>query len=151
MLLENVLHHSEIIRESASESIVKCLELHRSALPNVLTKLSKLYTEKLEVNFFSQLFESYGTYISVLRKMTPPVYDDFGRLIAEGGIDQWEARAGIAITLRKVCPLLTGKELQLFFNIILPDGLNDRSADVAHLMLLAAVEGVKIHGKVKKV
>lgn len=38
--------------------------------------------------------------------------------------------------------------MQLAFNILIPDGLNDRSSEVSNFMLLAAVEGVKVHGKV---
>lgn len=82
--------------------------------------------------------------------MTPPTYDPFGRLLKEGDIDQWEARAGVALCLKKLCPLLdtTGNGLQTFFDIILPDGIQDRSPIVSHMMLMAAVEGVKVYGKV---
>uniref|UniRef100_A0A915IIR2 Uncharacterized protein n=1 Tax=Romanomermis culicivorax TaxID=13658 RepID=A0A915IIR2_ROMCU len=141
-LLDDIVNPCEAIRESAAEAISNFLEEIKSSnsfkkpqtlqviISGLLTKISLLFEE----NSF----------------MIMPVYDDFGRLVSEGGVDKWEARSGLALTLRKLCPYLPNSLLQNYFNIILPKGINDRSPNVSHLMLLAAVEGVKIHGKVSR-
>lgn len=77
-----------------------------------------------------------------------PVKDEFGRLVAEGGVDQWEARLGIAGALKKICPILRGSQVMQFFSALVPDAILDRNVDVRNEMLSATISGVKEHGKV---
>lgn len=145
-LVDDVIHHTDAVREAASSAVCAALEQHKNEIEIVLNKLCSLYVEKLDVSSHL-LFALQGLKANRFQ-FPPPVYDDFGRLISEGGVDEWEARAGVALTLKKLCPLLTEKSIVQYFAIMLPDGLNDRSAEVRHLMLSAAIAGVKDHGEV---
>ena len=70
-----------------------------------------------------------------------------GRVVQEH-TDQWQARDGVARTLKCLCPFLPDDLITKYFEILCPQGVSDRNSDVRTLMLHAAVDGVKEHGEV---
>ena len=86
----------------------------------------------------------------IILQLPPPVLDGFGRVISEAPIDQWQARAGIALAIGKVSPYIPQEEIEPLFEFFVKKSLSDRDPNVRQHMLDAAVAVINDHGKVKK-
>lgn len=64
-----------------------------------------------------------------------------GRVISDS-VDEWESREGVALSLCYLIPLLNGETLEIFIDIIVPKGLDDRNAKVRSIMLRAATTAI---------
>lgn len=60
-----------------------------------------------------------------------------------GPVDLWQSRTGIADALLVLSPHLTRSLVMGFIKIIVPDGINDSSADCREIMRNAAIEAIK--------
>lgn len=80
-------------------------------------------------------------------QMTPAVRDKYDRVVIEA-VDLWEGRAGVAMALQELAPLLTSETVVTLANFFVPDALGDRNAEVRNKMLEAAMSVVNSHGKV---
>lgn len=80
-------------------------------------------------------------------QMTPAVRDKYDRVVVEA-VDLWEGRAGVAMALQQLAPLLTTETVVTLANFFVPDALGDRNAEVRNKMLEAAMSVVNSHGKV---
>lgn len=80
--------------------------------------------------------------------MPPPILDEFGRVISEQQIDEWQARTGVAMALGHLAPILPSDQLLPLFNFYVPKGLGDRNGEVRSQMRSAALAAVNVHGKV---
>ena len=80
--------------------------------------------------------------------MAPPILDQFGRVISEAPPDLYPARAGIAMAIGKLSPLLPANEVERLFAFFVSKALGDRNSEVRVEMLKAAVLAINTHGKV---
>jgi hypothetical protein len=80
--------------------------------------------------------------------MPPPVLDQFGRVISEPPIDQWQARSGIAMAIEKIVPNHEESQVVPLFELFVNKALGDRHEDVRKHMLDGAVAAINSHGKV---
>ena len=75
--------------------------------------------------------------------------DTLGRVISESPPDEYSARCGIGNALGKISPYLKKGQVLEVFKFFVPDGLNDRNAEVRQVMLQAATAVIDNHGKVR--
>lgn len=79
-------------------------------------------------------------------EMTPARRDQYDRIIEEA-VDHWEARAGVALALTQLAPLLNTEAVVTLANFFVPDALGDRHPEVRNKMLEAAMAVINKHGK----
>ncbi|XP_077995202.1 stalled ribosome sensor GCN1-like [Glandiceps talaboti] len=127
LLIQDVLHNEEVIREAASAGLAFAIEKFPDQGPIVLEQLFALYEEKLVVK--------------------PPVLDTLGRVVAESPPDQFYARCGIALATKKMSPYLTQDQITPLFSFFVPMALGDRSEEVRRKMLDASLTAINCHGK----
>ncbi|XP_033102350.1 eIF-2-alpha kinase activator GCN1-like [Anneissia japonica] len=127
LLLEDVIHHEEVIRSAASEALENVLNEFPDQVDGVLKKLFEIYEDKL--------------------RTVPPVFDNLGRVVKEAPPDEYTARCGIALALGKISPHYGKDSIPLLFEFFVPGGLGDRNEDVQKHMLKAALAIMEIHGK----
>jgi len=72
-----------------------CLEFRVSAA-KALGELMEDYEEEVEI-VVERLIKGYDDYLL----MTPPVFDDFGRILQDG-VDTWEGRHGVGLGIREL-------------------------------------------------
>lgn len=80
--------------------------------------------------------------------MIPAIRDKYDRVIVEA-VDLWEGRAGVAVALKQLAPLLNADTVVTLANFFVPDALGDRQVEVRNKMLEAAMAVVNSHGKVR--
>ncbi|XP_061459241.1 stalled ribosome sensor GCN1 [Rhineura floridana] len=127
VLIKDVIHHEEAVRQAGAEALSKSVERYRSQTRDVMTKLMEIYQQKLY--------------------RPPPVLDALGRVISESPPDRWEARCGIALALNKLSEHLDSSQVKPLFQFFVPDALNDRNPEVRKCMLDAALSALNTHGK----
>ncbi|XP_078600399.1 stalled ribosome sensor GCN1-like [Branchiostoma floridae x Branchiostoma japonicum] len=127
LMLEDIVHHVDVIRTSAAAALSGALQLHPDITPAVMYQLLDQYQDKLE--------------------LPPPVKDSFGRIISDEAVDKYEARCGIALALGQISKHLGKDKVAPLFSFFVPDGLNDRHVNVRKMMLEAAQMALEDHGK----
>ncbi|KAL7986757.1 hypothetical protein Chor_013040 [Crotalus horridus] len=127
ILINDVIHHEQAVRQAGAEALSKGVEQYRSQTRDVMAKLMEIYQEKLY--------------------RPPPVLDALGRVILDSPPDQWEARCGIALALNKLSQHLESSQVKPLFQFFVPDALNDRHPEVRKCMLDAALSALNTHGK----
>ncbi|XP_037092852.1 eIF-2-alpha kinase activator GCN1-like [Pollicipes pollicipes] len=125
-LLEDAVYPEECVQRAAASGLASLLQDHGAQTATVLQQLLTLYDDKLE--------------------MTPPVLDQFGRVVHEAQ-DVWRPRLGVALALKAIGPFCQDKLIAQIMSFFVPTGLGDRAADVRNGMLSAALTCVEANGK----
>ena len=80
-------------------------------------------------------------------KVPAPIFDHLGRISSAPFVDDWEARAGIAMALEKIVKFIPADEIEELFRFFIPDVLGDRNEKVRKRMQDAAVAAINAHGR----
>lgn len=127
LLVEDVVHPIEIIRESAAEALADALKRNQKIMTNVLRTLIAKY--------------------EVLSQVKEPKKDQFGRVVNETIIDEWEARHGLANAIGTLAEQAPSEFVLDLFTFFVYKSLNDRNEDVKNKMLEASIATLNFHGR----
>ncbi|KAK7871251.1 hypothetical protein R5R35_007540 [Gryllus longicercus] len=126
MLLGDVVHPVDDLQRAGAQALADLLRTVPVQLPGMLQSLLAIYHERLV--------------------MVPPKLDSLGRVV-EQPVDTWEPRAGVALALVQLAPLLDAATVSQLITFFVGTGLGDRSPEVRKHMLAAALAAVDLHGK----
>ncbi|GMT19301.1 hypothetical protein PFISCL1PPCAC_10598 [Pristionchus fissidentatus] len=125
-LIDDITSDSLIVRDSA----VSAFYMYNSELPEQLhesvLKLNEVYTE--------------------LRELTGVELDQVGRVTKEA-VDRWEQRLAVAQAAFLITDILPLKEAMPLINLVVPNGLDDRSEGCRDTMIGVGVRIITAHGK----
>ncbi len=115
------------LRRAASRAIAECIGEDTSAFSDILKQLEEWYRE--------------------LSKPRVPQRDEFGMPRKTDLADPWEARSGIALTLKALAPIFNSFQLVSHVRFLISDGaLGDRNATVRDEMIESATTIIGRHG-----
>ncbi|XP_006818140.1 LOW QUALITY PROTEIN: stalled ribosome sensor GCN1-like [Saccoglossus kowalevskii] len=126
-LIKDIVHHESVIRESSSSALANAVEKYPDCASDVLKQLFDVYQKKQVV--------------------PPPVIDSLGRVVSESPPDQFHARCGIALSIKKMSPHLSQDEITPLFDFFVPGALGDKNEEVRKKMLDASLAAINVHGK----
>lgn len=84
----------------------------RASAAKALGDLMTGYIEEIE-GVVKLLIQNYNDYLI----MTPPVYDEFGRITVEG-VDNWEGRHGTTLAIRELASCMSTSVVSSFIQVI---------------------------------
>ncbi|XP_071537961.1 stalled ribosome sensor GCN1 [Panulirus ornatus] len=125
-VLGDVVHPVSAVRAAGAAALAALAEDNPDLVAPVTLQLIEIFKEKTE--------------------MTPAVRDKYDRIILDA-VDLWEGRAGVAMALKQLAPLLKADTVVTLANFFVPDALGDRNAEVRNRMLEAAMAVISSHGK----
>ncbi|KAG7170707.1 eIF-2-alpha kinase activator GCN1-like 1 [Homarus americanus] len=125
-ILGDVVHPVSAVRAAGAAALAALAEDNPDLVAPITLQLIEIFKEKTE--------------------MTPAVKDQYDRVVMEA-IDLWEGRAGVALALKQLAPLLQADTVVTLANFFVPDALGDRNTEVRNKMLEAAMAVVNSHGK----
>lgn len=125
-ILGDVVHPVGAVRAAGAAALAALAKDNPDLVAPITIQLIETFKEKTE--------------------MTPAVRDKYDRVVVEA-VDLWEGRAGVAMALQQLAPLLTTETVVTLANFFVPDALGDRNAEVRNKMLEAAMSVVNSHGK----
>lgn len=130
LLVDDVVHPIESIRVAASEALADAIKQNNKV---VIPSVMKIF------------FMKYGE----LAAVKEPKKDQFGRVINEEVVDDWEARTGIATALAYLAESVPNDDkivLELF-QFFVYQSLNDLNTVCRNKMLTAAIAALNFHGR----
>lgn len=125
-VLGDVVHPVSAVRAAGAAALAALAQDNPDLVAPITLQLIEIFKEKSE--------------------MTPAVRDQYDRIVVDA-VDLWEGRAGVAMALKQIAPLLQADTVVTLANFFVPDALGDRSVEVRNKMLEAAMAVVNSHGK----
>ncbi|KAI8639859.1 armadillo-type protein [Parasitella parasitica] len=129
-LLAYVVSDSNYVRQAASKALAEAVEEYPEAVYDTLQAIYAKYKK--------------------LAAPLDPEYDEYGMVIPEtlDRVDPWEARVGIALTLKAVAPFMQLENASGFCKFLINDqALGDRNEQVRKQMLAAGLAVIGAYGK----
>lgn len=125
-LVDDIISDHAIVRSSAVNAFYLYLTELPEELHRAIVKLSKVYKE--------------------LRELTGVELDQVGRVRKEA-VDRWEQRVSLAQTAFLIADITPLVEAMPLINIVVPNGLDDRSEECRDAMVGVGVRVISAHGK----
>ncbi|KAI8061541.1 armadillo-type protein [Gilbertella persicaria] len=130
-LLTYIVSDSSYVRQAASHALAEAVEEYPESAYDTLQAIYALY-KKLSASL-------------------DPEYDEYGMVIPEtlDRADPWEARVGLALTLKALAPLMQLENATSFCKFLINEkALGDRNEQVRRRMLEAGMAAINAYGKV---
>ncbi|KAG2190049.1 hypothetical protein INT46_000027 [Mucor plumbeus] len=130
-LLTYTVSDSSYVRQAASKALAEAVEEYPESVYETLRAIYARYKK--------------------LAAPLDPEYDEYGMVIPEtlDRVDPWEARVGIALTLKAVAPFMQLENASDFCKFLINDqALGDRNEQVRKQMLEAGLAVINAYGKV---
>ncbi|CAO3631190.1 unnamed protein product [Mucor hiemalis] len=143
---DNAMDVEENFRDQLLNYIVSDSEYVRGAA-------SKAFAEAVE-EYPESVYDSLQAIYALYKKLAAPLdpeYDEYGMVIPEtlDRQDPWEARVGLALTLKAVAPSMQLENASSFCKFLIVDqALGDRNEQVRKRMLEAGMAAINAYGKV---
>ncbi|KAG8988091.1 translational activator of GCN4, partial [Tulasnella sp. 427] len=119
-LVEFLSHQHSYVRRTTPIAVAAAVELHPTKSSLVAKRLRALWKEKSQERV--------------------PKYDEFGILIDDKKIDDWQARIAISQTYQHLASNFSQEDVVPFFNFLITDkALGDSNSDVRKAILNAAI------------
>ncbi|OBZ91073.1 Translational activator gcn1 [Choanephora cucurbitarum] len=130
-LLEYVVSDSNYVRQAASQALAEAVEEYPESAYDTLQAIYAMYKK--------------------LAAPLDPEYDEYGMVIPEtlDRVDPWEARVGLALTLKALAPLMQLENAANFCKFLINEqALGDRNEQVRRRMLEAGMAAINAYGNV---
>ncbi|KAI9477816.1 MAG: armadillo-type protein [Benjaminiella poitrasii] len=130
-LLDYVVSDSTYVRESASKALAEAVQEYPESVYDTLQAIYAMYKK--------------------LAAPLDPEYDEYGMVIPEtlDRKDPWEARVGLALTLKAVAPFMQLENASNFCKFLINDlVLGDRNEQVRKFMLEAGLAVISAYGNI---
>lgn len=130
-LTDDIISSIEHLRNSAAEALSAALTHHQNITKEILEILLNKYHQA--------------------NKNVEPELDQFGRAVSsDEGIDNWEARCGVANSLVFLAELVPSDYVVDLYKFFVNHGLTDRNQIVKNKMLEGAIASLNKHGNSHK-
>ncbi|GAA5801232.1 hypothetical protein HPULCUR_006676 [Helicostylum pulchrum] len=130
-LLTYIVSDSSYVRQAASKALAEAVQEYPESVYDTLQAIYAMYNK--------------------LAAPLDPEYDEYGMVIPEtlDRQDPWEARVGLALTLKAVAPFMQLENASKFCNVLIVNqALGDRNEQVRKRMLEAGMAAINAYGKV---